>query len=85
MWLHSWGGILDLIHKKYTSESIKVPLHSCRTLLASPVGGPLVAINPPTIVGPASCQGCRLVLAKSLSHTSPTSVHKIFVSYLTPT
>jgi hypothetical protein len=50
------------------------------TLSASPAGGPPVAVvGLTTMAGPASGQGRRLVLEKSVGCTGPTSVHNRYI------
>ena len=44
-------------------------------------GGPPAAVDPPTVVGPISSQGRRLVLAKFVGRKGPTSVYNRFTIY----
>jgi hypothetical protein len=82
MRLHRWWEILDLGHGHCTSEHGEVPLHpSQHSLSLSGWRSPccLLLLGPTTAVGAASGRGRRLLLAKSVGCTGPTSVHNRYI------
>jgi hypothetical protein len=80
MWLHSQGEILDLSHRNNTSEHSEVALHSSQDSVSLSGWGSPCSCWSSCHVGPASGRGHRRVLAKSVGHTGPTSVHNRYTS-----
>jgi hypothetical protein len=71
----------SLISTMGTVRVSEMRLHSTRlkTLSASLNGGPPAAASLLALAGPTSSRGCRQVLMKSVGHTGPTSVHRIYI------